>query len=185
MLQPLLDETHDHIFGWRFAPVEIVQYGDLQCPHCAAVYPDIKRLQEIMGDLLKFAFRHHPLPQIHPLALDAAIACEMAALQDKFWQMHDIIFENQQYLSRAALTRFAEEIEMDTSLFIDTREYKKMSQKVISDFESGVRSGVNSTPTFFINGLRYNGMNDLDGLMSACRYTMLMLEAELKQPVQN
>ncbi len=98
MLQPLLNETRDHIFGWRFAPVELVQYGDtLQCPHCAAVYPDIKRLQEIMGDLLKFAFRHHPLPQIHPLALDAAIACEMAALQDKFWHMHDIIFENQQY----------------------------------------------------------------------------------------
>jgi protein-disulfide isomerase len=185
MLKPLLDATRDHIFGWLFAPIELVQYGDLQCPHCAAVYPDIKQLQEVMGNQLKYAFRHYPLPQFHALALDAAIACEMAALQDKFWYMHDLIFENQPYLSRAALLRFADEIEMDTTLLTDTREHKKMSRKVIGDFESGVRSGVNGTPTFFINGLRYNGMNDLEGLLTACKYTQLMLEAELKQPEPN
>lgn len=109
MLVPSLDPDRDHISGWRFAPVELVQYGDLQCPHCADVYPCIKQLQEIMGDQLRFAFRHYPLPQLHSLALDAAISCEIAAIHGKFWYMHDMIFENQQYLSRAALLRFAGE----------------------------------------------------------------------------
>jgi protein-disulfide isomerase len=184
MLQPLLDATRDHIYGWRFAPIELVQYGDLQCPYCAALYTDVKRLQDIMGDQLKVAFRHYPFPQIHPLALDAAIACEKAALQNKFWYMHDIIFENQQDLSGASLLRFAEEIEMDTTLFSDNRENKILLRKVISDVESGVRSGVKRTPAFFINGARYNGKNDLEDLLSACTDTLLMLEAELKQSEQ-
>ena len=137
-----------------------------------------------MGNQLKYAFRHYPLPQIHPLALDAAISCEIAAIQGKFWYMHDMIFENQKYLSRAALLRFAVEIEINTELFTDTREYRKMSRKVISDFESGVRSGVNGTPTFYINGRRYSGMHDLDGLLSACKYTLLTLGLETGNQVK-
>jgi protein-disulfide isomerase len=173
MLQPSIDPNRDHIFGLNSAPVELVQYGDLQCTHCADAYPYIKQLLEIMDNKLKFAFRHYPLQQIHSLALDAAISCEMAALQNKFWHMHDIILENQQYLSRASLLNFAEGINLDIDLFTDTVEYKRMSKKVFSDFESGVQSGVNGTPTFFINGLRYNGMNDLDGLLTACKYAAL------------
>lgn len=183
MLVPSIDPDRDHISGCRFAPVELVQYGDLQCPHCADVYPCIKQLQEIMGDQLRYVFRHYPLPQLHLLALDAAISCEIAAIHGKFWYMHDMIFENQQYLSRAALLRFAEEIEIDTGLFTNTREYKKMSRKVISDFESGVRSGVNGTPTFFINGRRYNGLSDLEELLTTCKYILLKLGLETANPV--
>jgi protein-disulfide isomerase len=93
MLKPSLDLNRDHIFGHRLAPIELVEYGDLQCPNCAEVYPEIKMLQELMGSQLKFAFRHYPLPHLHPMALDAAVACELAALQEKFWHMHDMIFE--------------------------------------------------------------------------------------------
>jgi protein-disulfide isomerase len=185
MLKPLLDINADHFFGYKYAPIELVMYGDFQCEYCALVYSEIKLLQQIMGNQLKYAFRHYPLPNLHPLALDAAVATEMAALQGKFWQMHDIIFENQKYLCRASLSRFAEEIEMDMFMFIDNREHQKLHGKVIADFESGVRSGVNATPTFFINGLRYKGMSDFDELYKACNYTLLLQEAELKQPEQN
>lgn len=177
MLQPALTPARDHIAGDEFAPIELVQYGDLQCPHCADIYPFIKQLQEVMGDHLKYAFRHHPLPQLHPLALDAAIACEMAGLQDRFWHMHDMIFENQQRLCRTSFLNFAREIDIDTDLFTNTQDHRKMSRKVISDFESGIRSGVNTTPAFFINGLRYNGTNDFNGLLMACRYQLLLAEA--------
>jgi protein-disulfide isomerase len=176
MLRPALTPARDHIAGDQFAPVQLVQYGDLQCPHCADTYATIKQLQDAMGDHLKYAFRHYPQPQIHPHALEAAIACEMAGLQGKFWYMHDMIFENQYRLSRTSFLHFAREIDLDTELFTDTQDYRRMSRKVISDFESGIRSGVNATPTFFINGLRYNGTNDIESLLTACRYRLLLLE---------
>ncbi|KIC92628.1 DsbA family protein [Flavihumibacter solisilvae] len=177
MLQPELDSSRDHISGNGFATITLIEYGDFQCPHCAEVYPEIKMLQEVMGDQLKFAFRHYPLQNLHPLALEAAVVTEAAAQLDRFWYMHDLIFENQLYLSRASLLRFAEELDIDTSLFTDPVEYKKRLMKVVSDFESGVRSGVSGTPTFFVNGLKYNGMPDFNGLLAACNISMLSLEA--------
>lgn len=177
MLQPPLAPSRDHLAGDPFAPIELVQYGDFQCPHCASIYPAIKQLQEVMGDHLKYAFRHYPQPQLHPLSLDAAIACELAGLQGKFWYMHDMIFENQQRLCRTSFLNFAKEIDLDTNQFTNTQHHRKMSRKVISDFESGIRSGVNDTPAFFINGLRYNGANDFESLYLACRYRLLQTEA--------
>ena len=185
MLTPSLDMGRDHVFGHRFAQIELVEYGDLQCAKCADVYPEIKMLQEFLGSQLIFSFRHYPLPHLHPMALEAAVACELAAPQDKFWHMHDIIFENQKFLSRAALLRFGDEIEMDMSAYIDSRQYKIAAQRVQDDFNSGVKSGVNGTPTFFINGLRYNGLNDFDSLCKACKYAFLLQEVEWKQPVNN
>lgn len=175
MLQPTIDPTRDHTAGDTFAPLELVQYGDLQCPHCADIYPFIKRLQDMMGDQLKYVFRHFPQPQLHHFALDAAIACEMAGLQGRFWHMHDMIFENQQRLCRTSFFNFAREIDLDTDLFTNTDDHRRMSRKVISDFESGIRSGVNTTPAFFINGLRYNGTNDIEGLLTACRFKLLQI----------
>jgi hypothetical protein len=110
---------------------------------------------------------------------------KMAALQGKFWQMHDIIFENQNICAGHRFQDLPKKYEMDMFMFIDNREHQKLHGKVIADFESGVRSGVNATPTFFINGLRYKGMSDFDELYKACNYTLLLQEAELKQPEQN
>jgi len=168
--KPVFDEKRDNYWGDPSAPVEVIQYGDFQCPHCADVYPVIKSLQEKMGRRMKFIFRHYPQPVLHPLSLDAAVAAEAAAIQDKFWHMHDIIFENQKYLTRSSLGHFAQEIELNAEIFEDSREHKKLFHKVISDYETGVKGGVDGTPTFFIDGRRYNGFHDLDSLYKTCRY---------------
>ena len=160
----------DNFFGDPSAPIELVQYGDFQCKHSGSVYTAVKLLQEYLGDQLKFIFRHFPLPSLHPLALEAAVASEAAALQGKFWQMHDMIFEQQKYLVRSSFSWFADEIELDATTFENSREHKKLIHKVINDFESGVKSGVDGTPTFFINGHRYNGLDDFDALYRTCKY---------------
>ncbi len=157
----------DHYQGCPIAPLELVQYGDFQCEHCGDVYPVIKWLHDSFGDLLKFVYRHYPMPTRHPLALQAAVAAETAALQGKFWYMHDMIFENQKHLTRTSFSEFAREIDLDTRTFEDCRGHQKIIRKVISDFEGGVRCGVDSTPTFFINGARYDGFDDFENLYSA------------------
>jgi protein-disulfide isomerase len=174
MLKYLFDHRRDHYYGSTLAPIEIIEYGDFQCKHCATVYPEIKLLQEKMGNQLKFVFRHYPLPAVHPLALDAAIAAEAAAQQGalSFWHMHDMIFENQRHLCLSSLSKFAEEIELDTTLFEDHRAQKKLIHKVTSDFESGSKSNVTGTPTFFINGHRYNGYSDFESLYKTCKYIL-------------
>lgn len=185
MLKPKMDSNRDHVFGCWFAQVQLVEYGDFQCPHCATVYPEIKMLQEIMGSQMMFAFRHYPSYQLHNSALDAAVVSEVASLQDKFWNMHDMIFENQKFLTRASLKRFAEDLEIDLTLFENKLTYKKIAQLVIADFDTGVLSGVNGTPTFFINGLRYNGTPDFKGLVKACRYVLMLKNVGNKQPAEN
>jgi protein-disulfide isomerase len=167
MLHPNFRTDYDHYHGSPLAAIELIQYGDFQCKYCAEVYPVIKWLQDSFGDLLKFVYRHYPIPTRHTLSLQAAVATEAAALQGKFWHMHDIIFENQKYLTRTSFGEFAREIDLDTQVFEDCREHRKLFQKVISDFESGVKSGVDSSPTFFINGTRYDGFDDFDSLHSA------------------
>jgi protein-disulfide isomerase len=167
ILQASFRTDYDHYQGCPLAPIELIQYGDFQCPHCADVYPVIKWLLDSFGDLLKFVYRHYPMPTRHPLSLQAAVATEAAALQGKFWYMHNMIFENQKYLTRTSFSEFAREIDLDSRAFEDCREHRKLFRKVISDFESGVKSGVDSTPTFFINGARYDGFDDFDNLYSA------------------
>ncbi len=148
--------AHDHLEGNPDASIELVEYGDYQCPHCGRAYHVVKTLQEKLGSQLKFSFRNFPLAKIHPEATLAAIATEAAARQGKFWEMHDIIFENQEDLEQPALIAYAEEIGLDISLFEKDLSDETLLQKVESDFESGIRSGVNATPTFFINGEKYN-----------------------------
>jgi len=153
-LKPAVN-SNDHIQGNINAPIELVQYGDYQCPHCGRAYPIIKSIQKKLGDNLKFVFRNFPLSEIHPNAVNAAVAAEAAAAQNKFWEMHDIIYENQQHLSDVDLVRYAVKIGLDPEEFEADFETPRFLEKTESDFESGVRSGVNGTPSFFINGEKY------------------------------
>jgi protein-disulfide isomerase len=155
-LKPPID-SKDHFQGKENAPIVLVEFGDYQCPHCGRAYPIIKNIQKKLGDRLKFVFRNFPLAESHPDATHAAIAAEAASAQNKFWQMHDILFENQIRLDDIHLVRYAEKIGLDVVQFEKDFEAPLYQEKVESDFESGVRSGVNGTPSFFINGEKYNG----------------------------
>ena len=149
--------SKDHIQGKNTASLELVEYGDYQCPHCGHAYPIIKNIQQSLGVDLKFVFRNFPLSESHPDAFNAAVAAEAAELQQKFWDMHDIIFENQQELSVESLFLYAKTIGLDLNRFKNDIQKNMLAAKVEKDFESGVRSGVNGTPSFFINGKKYNG----------------------------
>lgn len=157
----------DHIRGHANAPVSLVEYGDFQCPHCGEAYPVIEDIVRELGHDLRFVYRHFPLATAHPLALSAAIASEAAARQRKFWPMHHKIFENQALLSVEALWEFGTIIGLDMEQFEKDINDRALEEKVEEDFESGVRSGVNGTPTFFINEIRYNGSHDRDSIMAA------------------
>jgi len=155
-LKPPVD-SKDHLQGKDTAPLELVEYGDYQCPHCGHAYPILKNVQRSLGDDLKFVFRNFPLSESHPDAFNAAVAAEAAGLQKKFWEMHDIIFENQQALDFESLFLYAKTIDLDLERFKNDIQKNTVAEKVEMDFESGVRSGVNGTPSFFINGEKYNG----------------------------
>ncbi len=172
ILKHPFNESFDRFAGYPSAPIELLMYGDFQCEFCGDVYVVIKLLQEYLGDDLKFVFRHYPLLTLHPLSLDAAVACEAAASQGMFWAMYDKIYANQRYLVRSSFSRFAEEIGLQINKFENSREHKKLIRKVIGDFESGVKSGVDGTPTFFINGRRYNGFEDFQSLFKTCSYAI-------------
>jgi protein-disulfide isomerase len=154
--------SNDHIQGSADAAIELVEYGDYQCPYCGQAYPIIKSLQRSLGKKLKFVFRNFPLTEMHPNAMNAALAAEAAALQNKFWEMHDIIYEHQQYLNDASLLAYAEKIGLDLKRFKNDIKESTLTEKVEQDFESGARSGVNGTPSFYVNGKKYNGDWELD-----------------------
>ena len=145
----------DHIQGNPDAPVELVEYGDYQCPHCGRAYPVIKDLQKELGSSLKFIFRNFPLTKIHPQAKSAAVAAEAAAFQGKYWEMHDILFENQKRLTPQAILEYAATLELNMQQFEQDVLSPELEEKVDAQFYSGMRSGVNATPTFFINGEKY------------------------------
>ncbi|MCG2617431.1 DsbA family protein [Terrimonas sp. NA20] len=155
-LRPPVSEQ-DHIQGNPGAAIELVEYGDYQCPHCGHAYPIVKQLQEALGDKLKFIFRNFPLSEIHPDARLAAVAAEAASRQGKYWEMHDIIFENQEQLKKSNLLEYARQIGLDLPRFQTDLESSDLMDIVEEDFESGVRSGVNGTPTFFVDGRKYGG----------------------------
>jgi protein-disulfide isomerase len=147
----------DHVQGPADAPVTLVEYGDFECPYCGMAYPIVKQLQATMGRDLRFAFRHFPIRESHPHAEHAAEAAEAAGAQGKFWQMHDALYENQHALGDAALARYADALGLDTARFEAELRAHTHAKRVRDDFMGGVRSGVNGTPTFFINGERYDG----------------------------
>jgi len=146
----------DHVQGNMQASVELLEYGDYQCPYCGQAYPIIKAIQRKFGKDLKFVFRNFPLAESHPQARIAAIAAEAADRQGKFWEMHDTLYENQRDLHAPALMGYAKLLGLDIEHFQSDIGNNEVIQRVEDDFESGVRSGVNGTPGFFINGEKYN-----------------------------
>jgi protein-disulfide isomerase len=155
-LKPPFSEK-DHFQGDPHAPLELVEFGDYQCPHCAHAYPVIKRIQSALGKELKFVFRNFPLNEAHPQAFAAAVAAEAAGLQNAFWPMHDLIFEKQSQLVKLPFDLFATTLGLDAGKLVKDLEDPALSARVEADFAGGLRSGVNGTPSFFINGRRYDG----------------------------
>jgi protein-disulfide isomerase len=162
-----VNEDRDHIQGPADAAVTLVQYGDYECPYCGAAYPIIKEVQTRMGERLRFVFRNFPISTSHPHAEQAAEAAEAAAVQGRFWQMHDLLYENQTRLGDQDLRSYAERLELDRDLFDKELAEHVHAERIYEDFMSGVRSGVNGTPTFYINGVRYDDDYDLETLLGA------------------
>ena len=147
----------DHSQGPSNAAVTLVEYGDYECPHCRHAYPIVKRIQKRLPDRLRFIFRNFPLAEMHPNATAAAMSAEAAALQDKFWPMHDMLFENQDALDAGDLLNYARKLNLDVGRFQAALQDSAVAEHVQSDFIGGVRSGVNGTPTFFIHESRFDG----------------------------
>jgi len=157
----------DHAQGTASAPVTLVEYGDYECSHCGAAYPVVKKLQEKLGAKLRFIFRNFPLNSMHPHAEHAAEAAEAAAAQKKFWEMHDWIFEHQDTIEDQDLMVAGHSLALDLARFKKELQSQTFLPRVKEDFQSGVRSGVNGTPTFFINGVRHDRAPSYDDLMTA------------------
>jgi protein-disulfide isomerase len=160
-------EGRDHIDGPADAAVTLVEYGDYECPYCGAAYPIVKEIQQRMGDRLRFVFRNFPITTSHPHAEQAAEAAEAAAVQDKFWEMHDVLYESQRRLDDPALHSYAEQVGLDVERFDTEMAEHVHADRVREDFMSGVRSGVNGTPSFYINGVRHDDSYDADTLLAA------------------
>lgn len=159
--------VRDHVLGPANAPVTLVEYGDYQCPYCAAAHAVLKDVQAQMGPRLCFVFRHFPLASIHPFAAHAAEAAEAAGAEGKFWEMHDLLFENQYDLQGEALLSYAAELGLNVRRFAEDLANGTHAARVREDFFKGIRSGVNGTPSLFINGQRYDGEHTFDALLSA------------------
>jgi len=163
-LKPHLDPNHDHLRGPEKATVTLVEYGDYQSPACIAAAQAIETLRERFDGELRFAFRHFPLGATHPLALHAAEAAEAAGAQGRFWEMHDLIYQRDQGLEPALLRKLANDLELDLERFDSELADETHLRHVMEDFQSGVDSGVNGTPTFFINKERIDWDFDVSTL---------------------
>jgi protein-disulfide isomerase len=159
--------ANDHIQGDTAAACILVEYGDYQCPSCGQAYPIVKRLQKHFGKRLAFVFRNFPLTQIHPWAEPAAEAAEFAAVKEKFWEMHDLLYENQQQLGESLLVELSDTLDLSSSKLLTAVAEHTYQERVKTDFRGGVRSGVNGTPTFFINGVRHDASYDFATLTAA------------------
>lgn len=147
----------DHTIGPPDAPVTLVEYGDYECPYCARAAPVVESVRERLGDQLLFAYRDFPLTQIHPHAEDAAEMSEAAGAHGRFWPMHATLFQRQHALDPSHLVMYAAMVGVDPGWAASALQTHTFGPLVREDFLSGVRSGVNGTPTFFINGVRYDG----------------------------
>jgi protein-disulfide isomerase len=157
----------DHTQGPATAAIRLVQYGDYECPYTRRSTWVVQAIQQQLGDQLRFVYRNFPLVEIHPHALHAALAAEAAAAQGKFWQMHDYIFHHQHTLADADLAQFAEVVGLDRQQYARDMAQQRFLPRIEEDVEGGERSGVQGTPTFFINGVLYRGSWEHDALLAA------------------
>ena len=168
----------DHALGASSAPVTLVEYGDFECPHCGRAYYVTKSLKVRLGPQLRVIYRHFPLATVHPHAGRAAEAAEAAAAQGTFWPMHDWLYEHQESLDDGSLVRAGAQLGLDRRRLIDELGRGVHAPRVREHFMSGVRSGVNGTPTFFINGWRHNGGYDFDTLFEAVQRALAAEERD-------
>jgi len=157
----------DHSIGPEDAPVTLVEYGDYECPYCGRAFPIVQEVRRRLGDQLRFVFRNFPLAEIHPHAEHAAELAEAAAVRGRFWPMHDWLFMHQRRLGDSALLEGAAEVGLDVEGVRRELEDGTHRARVREDFSSGVRSGVNGTPTFYINGIRHDGDYEVETLVAA------------------
>jgi protein-disulfide isomerase len=157
----------DHIAGRPDAPASLVEYGDFECSFCGAAYPVVEAVRDTMGDEMQFVYRHFPITTLHPHAEPAAEAAEAAGAQGQFWPMHHLLFEDQQHLDMPDLAARAAVLGLDVDRFASEVVERVHADRVHEDFMSGVRSGVNGTPTFFVNGVRHDGPPDYPSLLAA------------------
>jgi protein-disulfide isomerase len=164
-----VDPEEDHVRGPADAPVTLVEYGDFECPYCGRAEPNVRELLSKHGDEVRYVFRHLPLSDVHPHAQMAAEAAEAAGSQGRFWEMHDLLLDNQQALTGRDLVRYAEELGLDVERFRRELRRHEHDGRVARDVESAELSGVSGTPTFFINGQRHHGAYDINTLTSAVK----------------
>jgi len=155
----------EHIQGIRTAKIELVEYGDYQCPSCGDSYLVVKEVLLELGNNVVFIFRNFPLTEIHPDAFDAALAAEAAALQNKFWEMYDLLFQNQAFLSENDLFSYAGRLGLDLERFRQDVQSPALAAKIEADINSGLKSGVGGTPSFYINGEKFDGDWENNGLV--------------------
>jgi len=160
-------DAFDHSRGSAAATVTLVEYGDYACPACRDAAWMVKEILNVMPAEVRFVFRHFPVRQAHPQAPHAAEAAEAAGAQGKFWDMHDYLFEHQRHLGDADLLRYGAEIGLNTDRYDDELMREVYASRVSADLLSGMRSGVTATPTFFINGARYDGAPNVNALLAA------------------
>jgi protein-disulfide isomerase len=157
----------DHHTGSLTAEAQLVEYGDFECPFCGEAQPLVQAIRQAMGKNLCFAFRNFPLTNMHPHAEPAAEAAEAADAQGKYWEMHDMLYENQEALDLNDIAEYAAALGLDVQRLINEVLSRAHESRVREDFASGIRSGVNGTPSFFINGARYAGPRELDAMILA------------------
>jgi protein-disulfide isomerase len=170
---------NDHIRGGSDPEITLVEFGDYECPGCGEAYYVISRIESEMGDALRFVFREFPYARLHPHAELAAQAAEAAGAQGRFWEMHDLLFQNQQALELHDLIGYAKQLSLDVKEFKENLKTEKYMDRIREDFRSGVQNGVFGTPTIFLNGIRHNDECDYDTLMAAIE--RLRAEPELKE----
>ncbi len=160
----------DHAQGPPNAGTILVEYGDYQCPYCGAAYPVVKQVQKELGSSLRFVFRNFPITNAHPFAAWAAQTAEASAAQGRFWEMHDFLYENQQRLGEETpFVREQARLGLDVGRIAREVAEGTYASRIDEDFMSGLRSGVNGTPTFFVDGVRYDGAPEAGPLLTALR----------------
>jgi protein-disulfide isomerase len=155
-----VDVERDHIRGPADAPVDLVEYGDFECPYCGQAEPMVRELLNTLGEDVRFVFRHLPLTDVHPHAQMAAEASEAAAAQGRFWEMHDLLLDHQDALELRNVLRYAEELGLDMPRFKDELRRRVYAARVAEDVADADASQVTGTPTFFIDGRRHRGAYD-------------------------
>jgi Na+:H+ antiporter, NhaA family len=168
-LTPVLEQGVDHLRGEGGSPLELVMFGDFQCPFCLGAQSVLRRVRERLGEELLFAFRHLPIPERHPLAPLAAEASEAAAAQGRFWEYHDALFAAQPKLSEETTLAVGRDLGLDAERMAAEVEAGAWRERIARDVRSAEESGATGTPTFFVNGVRHYGAYDASSLVEELR----------------